>query len=697
MTDALQRMRELAVQAQNGSNGTSDRANLDTEYQQLSAEITRIATQTKFNGKAIVGAGAGAQTFQVGANNGDTLTVTTVAVTDGRRRHARRRRNASTALAAIDAKLDVITTNRATYGAAMSRFGFAISNLQITGENQSAARGRIMDADFAAETAEPVARPDPAAGRHGDGGAGQPAAADGARAAAQLSLGTASRSRRRSPLKSGGNGRDRCIGRRDRQRMFEMKARPWTISSAGIGSGLDVNSIVTQLMAIEQQPLTALQTKATTIQTTVSEYGKIKSAVSTLRDLAGKLASIDDLGPDDHQLVEHRGLGHDQQLRAPARTRSKCRRWPACRRSPPAPPCRRRRRRARARCTSSSAATGRRPDRVHAEGRRHGGRHRRDRDRHARRRARQDQRRRRRRHRAGHDRRERLAPADPLQHLRRRRNAFRTSGIASLAFDPSAGVTTMTQSQTAADAAATVNGLAVTSPQQHALQHRRRPDPQPVGADDRRRSTVNVVTDTEALKKTITDFAAAYTARRQADRDRHQVRRRRPRRAASCRATAPRPACSGSCARWPAPSSGASALFGHLSDAGLELQGDGSMTVNATKLANALGNLRRAEEAVRELRPARSRRRTASASAFASSPTRMLGVDGALTTRTDGLGQQLQRNQKDQDALQRPPRRHREAHARPVHGARRGDGAAQQQSSYITQQIAAFNANSSSK
>ena len=61
---------------------------------------------------------------------------------------------ASTALAAIDTSLDVITTNRATYGAAMSRFEFAISNLRISGENQSAARGRIMDADFAAETAE---------------------------------------------------------------------------------------------------------------------------------------------------------------------------------------------------------------------------------------------------------------------------------------------------------------------------------------------------------------------------------------------------------------------------------------------------------------------------------------------------------------------------------------------------------------
>jgi len=152
VTDALQRMRELTVQAQNGSNGTSDRADLDAEYQQLSAEITRIAQQTKFNGAAIVGAGAGSQTFQVGANNGDTLTVTTVAVTTvgGDITTAA---NASTALAAIDAKIDVITTNRATYGAAMSRFGFAISNLQISGENQSAARGRIMDADFAAETA----------------------------------------------------------------------------------------------------------------------------------------------------------------------------------------------------------------------------------------------------------------------------------------------------------------------------------------------------------------------------------------------------------------------------------------------------------------------------------------------------------------------------------------------------------------
>ena len=152
VTDALQRMRELAVQAQNGTNGTTDRANLDTEYQQLSAEITRLAAQTKFNGVAIVGGGAGANVFQVGANNGDTLTITTAAVVTVAG-DLTTSANASTAVAALDTKLDVITSSRATYGAAINRFGFAISNLGITAENQTAARGRIMDADFASETA----------------------------------------------------------------------------------------------------------------------------------------------------------------------------------------------------------------------------------------------------------------------------------------------------------------------------------------------------------------------------------------------------------------------------------------------------------------------------------------------------------------------------------------------------------------
>jgi flagellin len=150
ITDALQRMRELAVQASNGTNGTDDLANLDTEFQQLSEEITRIADTTAFNGKFILAGDAGAQTFQVGANAGETLDITTVAVAavTGDLTTA-----ASTAITDIDAALVVINTDRATYGAAQNRFSYAISNLQISAENQTAAKGRIMDADFAAETA----------------------------------------------------------------------------------------------------------------------------------------------------------------------------------------------------------------------------------------------------------------------------------------------------------------------------------------------------------------------------------------------------------------------------------------------------------------------------------------------------------------------------------------------------------------
>ncbi|MEE9320411.1 MAG: flagellin [Granulosicoccus sp.] len=148
----LQRMRELAVQSANGTNSASDKDNLDAEFQELDAEITRIAGTTQFNGNKIIGADAGTFTFQVGANVGETLGITTTAITavggdigDGGDDDA--------AITAIDAKIDTVTTARASYGAVQSRFESAINNLQIGVENQSAARGRIMDADFAVETA----------------------------------------------------------------------------------------------------------------------------------------------------------------------------------------------------------------------------------------------------------------------------------------------------------------------------------------------------------------------------------------------------------------------------------------------------------------------------------------------------------------------------------------------------------------
>ena len=157
--DMLQRMRELAVQAANATNGTDDRANLDAEYQQLAEEITRTLDNTRFNGLNILAGAAGTQVFQVGADNTDTITVVTTdlsgatsigSVTGG---GITTPANASAAMADIDAALTTINTERAMYGAIQNRFEAIISTLQVTAENQAAARGRIMDADFAAETA----------------------------------------------------------------------------------------------------------------------------------------------------------------------------------------------------------------------------------------------------------------------------------------------------------------------------------------------------------------------------------------------------------------------------------------------------------------------------------------------------------------------------------------------------------------
>jgi flagellin len=170
--DSLQRMRELALQARNATNSTSDKDSLDKEFGELAKEIQRVLGGTTFNGKNILGADAGSQTFQIGANvtSNDTIdittvdltqlgSVTTVAGTDaaGAGRATIDSTASTTAIGTvitdIDAAINLINAERATLGASQSRFEAVISNLQISAENQSAARSRIMDADFAAETA----------------------------------------------------------------------------------------------------------------------------------------------------------------------------------------------------------------------------------------------------------------------------------------------------------------------------------------------------------------------------------------------------------------------------------------------------------------------------------------------------------------------------------------------------------------
>ncbi len=158
--DSLQRMRELAVQSANASNSTTDRANLDAEYQQLNDEVTRVLTGTKFNGVDLLNTSA-TLTFQVGANNvtTDQIDVATTALSGGAGVTAVTAGGITTGALALDAMddlddaIDEITTARATFGAVQNRFDAVISNLQVASENQAASRGRIMDADFAVETA----------------------------------------------------------------------------------------------------------------------------------------------------------------------------------------------------------------------------------------------------------------------------------------------------------------------------------------------------------------------------------------------------------------------------------------------------------------------------------------------------------------------------------------------------------------
>ncbi|MBK6714027.1 MAG: flagellin FliC [Burkholderiales bacterium] len=168
--DMLQRMRELAVQAANDTNTDSDRTSLDEEFGEMAKEIQRVIQGTTFNGKAVVGSDAGTITFQIGANTttSDKIDVgftnmstdgsmTSVAGTDvdgtGRMTIGDSAVNFDTVLDGIDSAIDKVNSERAKLGATQSRFDAVIGNLQIGIENQSAARGRIMDADFATETA----------------------------------------------------------------------------------------------------------------------------------------------------------------------------------------------------------------------------------------------------------------------------------------------------------------------------------------------------------------------------------------------------------------------------------------------------------------------------------------------------------------------------------------------------------------
>ena len=475
-----------------------------------------------------------------------------------------------------------------------------------------------------------------------------------------------------------------------------------TINSAGIGSGLDVNSIITQLMAIERQPLNVLQTRATALQGTVSEYGKLKAAISTLHDLSIKLAgatpwaqttstssnpaavtSATSGSSPGHYTVEVQALASVQTL---------------------------------ATGTFASATTAPGAGTLHIELGTWG---------------------------AGQTSFTpkagaavvdiTVAAADTLTEVRDKINqagagvtalimtdasgsrlllrsnssgavnAFRSTvtdadgvnnnaaGLSALAYDPSAGAAVMAQTQTASNAAATLNGLAVTSAS-NSLANIVDGLTLTLSAVTTTPVNVDIATDRDALKKTMTDFADAYSAVVKmiaTDTKYDPVSKKGGILQGDTAATG----LQRQLRALVGAASGASTLFTHLSDAGFQLQGDGSMSVNATRLDSALANLP-------ELKKAFSNSSLVDptldgfAKRFRVVTDAILASDGSLATRTDGLGQQLQRNQKNQDSLtlrlsgiekrMRAQYTALDARMAQLNGT----------SSYVTQQINAYNANS---
>ena len=149
----LQRMRVLAVQAANGTNNSTDIAALDQEFKLLAAENTRVAAATTFNGTPVIAAAT--FIFQIGANNtaNDQITVTGSAYSGTSATLGATNSSAFAEISKLDADITTVTTARSTWGATQNRFDSVITNLRVGAENSAAARGRIMDADYAMETA----------------------------------------------------------------------------------------------------------------------------------------------------------------------------------------------------------------------------------------------------------------------------------------------------------------------------------------------------------------------------------------------------------------------------------------------------------------------------------------------------------------------------------------------------------------
>jgi flagellin len=150
----LQRVRDLAVQYNNGTLSGSDKAAITNEVAQLCDEISRISSQTKFNGISLL-TGAGAISFQIGANDGETISVSARDMFGANAtfdvNSALFTFGSTVTLASIDTAINNISTARSTFGAVQNRLQHTLSNLANYSENLSASESQIKDVDMASE------------------------------------------------------------------------------------------------------------------------------------------------------------------------------------------------------------------------------------------------------------------------------------------------------------------------------------------------------------------------------------------------------------------------------------------------------------------------------------------------------------------------------------------------------------------
>jgi flagellar hook-associated protein 2 len=427
-----------------------------------------------------------------------------------------------------------------------------------------------------------------------------------------------------------------------------------TISSAGIGSGLDVKSIITQLMAIEQQPKNQLVTAATKIQTQISEVGKVTSALSTLKDLSSKLSSStfwnqttasssstavsvtsSSTALAANYSVEVQQLASSQSLMAGQTFTSSTAAvgtgtlniemgtWGTGQTTFTA-----------ASVPSSAAIT--------------------------------------------------VDSTDTVESLRDKINAagigvsasiltdssgarlvvrstssgaangFRvtpsgaTGGVATMGYDPSHAVTGATQTKAAADAKATIDGVSVTA-SSNTFANVMDGVSLTANAVTTAAATVTVTNDTTTIKTTLQSFATAYTALNSliATDTKYDATTKK---AGPLQGDSTIVDVQTRMRTLLGATSTASSAFSRLSDAGLELQRDGSLTLNATKVDNALANISQMKALFVD-NTSTSTSGEGFGKQFYDTAYSMLTTGGSINSRSTALSDKLLRNQKSQDAM----------------------------------------------